>query len=122
MSGYKELNVYQKSYKAVLAVYEMSKRFPKEEVYSLTNQIRRSAASIPLNIAEGYAKRSSQQEFKRYLEISLGSSNEVSVLLDLAKDLGYIEENQYRKASSVYAEISRMINGMIKSIKARSNI
>ncbi len=119
MSGYKDLGVYQKSYKAVLAVYKMSNGFPKEEIYTLTNQIRKAAASIPLNIAEGYAKRSSQQEFKRFLEMALGSSNEVSVLLDLAKDLGYIEEDQYIKASEVYDEISRMISGMIKSIKSQ---
>ena len=118
MSGYKELNVYQKSYKAVVAVYEMSKGFPKEEIYALTNQIRRAAASIPLNIAEGYAKRSSQQEFKRFLEMALGSSNEVSVLLDLAKDLKYIEITQYEKAGKVYDEISRMLNGMIVRIKS----
>ena len=118
MSGYKELNVYQKSYKAVLAVYEMSKGFPKEEIYALTNQICRAAASIPLNIAEGYAKRSSQQEFKRFLEMALGSSNEVSVLLDLAKDLKYIEKTQYDKAVKTYDEISRMLNGMIERIKS----
>lgn len=119
MSGYKELNVYQKSYKAVLMIYKMSEGFPKEEIYALTNQIRRAATSIPLNIAEGYVKRSSQQEFKRFLEMALGSSNEVAVLLDLARDLKYIEEDQYIKASETYDEISRMISGMIKRIKSQ---
>ena len=60
MSGYKSLNVYEKSYKAAIAVYEMTRRFPKEEQYAMTDQIRRAAMSIPLNIAEGYGKKGSQ--------------------------------------------------------------
>ena len=118
MSGYKDLNVYTKSYKAALAVYEMTKNDPKEERYSLTDQIRRAATSIPLNIAEGYGKKSSQQEFKRFLEMALGSSNETQVLLDFAKDLKYIDEEQYIKASQTYDEVSRMLSGMIKRIKS----
>ena len=77
MSGYKELKVYKRSYKAAKAIYEMTVGFPNEERYGITNQLRRAALSIPLNIAEGYAKRESQEEFKRFLMMALGSSNEV---------------------------------------------
>ena len=94
----------------------MTETFPKEEIYGLTSQIRRAATSIPLNIAEGYAKRESQAEFKRYIQIALGSSDEVQVLLDFAKDLSYIEEEKYGKAQTAYKEISKMLNGFSKSI------
>ncbi len=116
MSGYKDLKVYKRSYQAALAIYRMSKDFPKEERYAVTSQIERAAMSIPLNIAEGYAKRSSQQEFKRFLLMAVGSANEVSVLLDFAKDLGYIGKSQYLKASQEYDEIGRMLSEFIKTV------
>ena len=118
MSGYRSLNVYEKSYKAAIAVYEMTRRFPKEEQYAMTDQIRRAAMSIPLNIAEGYGKKRSQQEFNRFLRMGAGSSNEVQVLLDFAKDLGYIATEQYEKARETYEEISRMLAGMMKRVES----
>ena len=116
--GYKQLSVYEKSYKTALAVYRMSGGFPKEEQYGLTSQIRRAATSIPLNIAEGYAKKESQIEFKRYLLMALGSSDEMQVLMSFVRDLGYIEDEKYEKAVAQYEEISRMLNGMISRIKS----
>ena len=116
--GYRRLQIYERSYKAARAIYEMSKTFPKEEMYGITNQIRRASLSIPLNIAEGYVKRESQQEFKRYLMMAIGSSNEVSVLLDFVKDLGFIQREQYEKASREYEEVSRMLNTFIQTTKS----
>ena len=116
--GYKQLSVYEKSYKAALAVYQMSASFPNEEMYGLTGQIRRAATSIPLNIAEGYAKKESQIEFKRYLMMAIGSSDEVQVLLSFVKDLGYIEVEKYEKAIVQYEEISKMLNGLISRVKS----
>ena len=98
VSGYKGLKVYQRSYRAAKAVYEMTEGFPAEERYGITNQLRRASLSIPLNIAEGYAKRESQEEFKRYLKIAIGSSNEMPVLTDFSKDVGHISEETHRKA------------------------
>ena len=118
--GYRSLQVYERSYKAARAIYEMSKTFPKEEMYGITSQIRRASLSIPLNIAEGYVKRESQQEFRRFLTMAIGSSNEVSVLLDFVKDLRYISEEQHEKASREYEEISKMLNAFIE--KTKSNI
>ena len=117
--GYKELKVYEKSYKSALAVYRMTKGFPQEELYGITSQIRRAATSIPLNIAEGYAKRESQEEFKRYLRIALGSSDEMQVLIEFAKDLEYIGEERYTKAKAAYQEVSKMLNGMISKKSER---
>ena len=116
--GYEDLKVYEKSYKSALAIYRMTKRFPKEEIYGMTSQIRRAATSIPLNIAEGYAKRESQEEFKRFLRMAIGSSDEMQVLLEFAKDLEYIEKEQYSRAKAIYQEISKMLNGMISRMKS----
>ena len=116
--GYRKLQIYERSYKAAKAIYEMSRTFPKEEMYGITSQIRRASLSIPLNIAEGYVKRESQQEFKRYLMMAIGSSNEVSVLLDFVKDLGFIRKEQYEKASREYEEVSKMLNRFIETTKS----
>ena len=94
----------------------MTERFPKDEMYGMTSQIRRAATSIPLNIAEGYAKRESQAEFKRYLMMALGSSDEIQVLLSFAKDLEYIDLDTYRKSRDVYKEIAKMLNTFSKNI------
>ena len=120
MQGYKDLRVYEKSYKAAKAIYQLSEEFLKEEIYAITNQIRRASLSIPLNIAEGYVKRGSQREFKRFLEMAIGSSNEVSVLLDFAKDLGYMSEERHEKASREYEEISKMLNVFIQKVEEQS--
>ena len=116
LMGYEDLKVYEKSYKSALSIYRMTERFPKEEIYGLTSQIRRAATSIPLNIAEGYAKKESQTEFKRYLKMALGSSDEMQVLLDFVKDLGYIDLETQQKAREIYKEIAKMLNKMVKSI------
>ena len=81
--------------------------------------MQRASTSIPLNIAEGYAKRESQVEFKRFLMIAIGSANEMSVLLDFSKDLGYISKSQYEKASTEYEELGKMINKFIQSVKQK---
>ena len=122
MSGYKDIQVYERSYKAALAIYRLTERFPGEEIYGVTNQIRRASLSIPLNIAEGYAKRESQNEFKRFLMMAIGSSNEVSVLLEFTKDLGYINKEVYEKAESEYEVIGKMLNRYIQAIVKESKI
>ena len=114
--GYENLAVYERSYRAGLAVYKVTSKYPREERYAMTDQMRRASISIPLNIAEGYAKRSSQEEFKRFLLMAIGSSNEMSVLIEYSKDLGYISEEQYVKASKEYDEIGRMLNSLIKAV------
>ena len=115
--GYRELAVYEKSYKAVLDIYRMSDTFPERERYGMGDQIRRAAMSIPMNIAEGYGKQESGAEFKRYLRMAMGSANEVSVLLAFAEDLGYAEEGVCREMQKRYEEIGRMLNGLIKAVK-----
>ena len=114
------MKVYERSYKAALAVYRITENFPKEELYGITSQIRRAAVSVPLNIAEGYAKRESQAEFKRFLLMAIGSANEMSVLIDFAKDLKMLTVEAYEKANAEYEEIGKMLNGLIKTVTKSS--
>ena len=114
--GYRQLQIYERSYKAALAIYRMTREFPETEKFALTSQMQRAGTSIALNIAEGYAKKSSQEEFKRFLMMALGSANEMSVLIDFSKDLGYITEKQYEKASKEYDEIGKMLNRFVQTI------
>lgn len=94
MQNYKDLKVWEKAHHFTLQVYEVTKSFPKEETYSLTRQIRRAAAAIPANIAEGTGKNS-KSEFAHFLNISLGSANEAEYFLILSKDLNYLNENTF---------------------------
>ena len=109
---YKDLAVYQKAYQAALDVYRIAKQFPREEIYGLMSQIKRASTSIPLNIAEGYGKRQSASEFKRFLMMAIGSSDEVRVLLDFSKDLGYVTPEAHGILYAVYEEIGKMLNGL----------
>ena len=121
MSGYKELKVYQKSYQAARAIYRITKEFPEEEKYGMTSQMRRASMSIALNIAEGYAKRESQQEFKRFLMMAIGSANEMEVLIDFAGDEGYISKETHEKAAEEYATIGKMLNRMIQRVNEQAS-
>ena len=116
MSDYRKLAVYNKALDFVQEVYRISKKFPQDEQFVLTSQIKRSVTSICLNIAEG-AGRSSKKEFVQFLRISLGSSLETSSILDIAKRLFFVTEEEYNKLLEASSEISKMLNGLIKSVK-----
>jgi four helix bundle protein len=94
MQNYKELQVWKKAHDLTLNVYDITKKFPKEEMFSLTSQIRRSCYSIPSNIAEGCGKFTSL-DFANYLQIALGSLNETEYFVLLSRDLNYIDETTY---------------------------
>lgn len=108
MQNYKELKVWEKSHQFTLKVYQLTLSFPKEELYGLTNQLRRAASSIPANIAEGCGKNS-QQELAHFLNISLGSANESEYFLLLAKDLKYISEDSFENLFDNINEIKAML-------------
>lgn len=99
MQNYKELRVWEKAHFYTLKVYEASKLFPKDEIYSLTNQLRRAASSIPANIAEGCGKNS-QLEFAHSLNIALGSANESEYFLILSRDLKYLDEGKFAELTN----------------------
>ena len=119
--GYRELQVYERSYRAGLAIYELTKPMPEEERYGIVSQMRRAGTSIPANIAEGYAKRESANEFRRFLQMALGSANEMNVWLDYAKDLGYISKEKYEKANREYDEIGKMLRSLIRAVTEQSS-
>ena len=94
MKSHKELNVWKGSIDLVTQLYKITKQFPKEELYGLTNQIRRSAVSIPSNISEG-AARNQTKEYIRFLNIAQGSLSELETQLIIAKNLGYIDSELF---------------------------
>jgi len=96
-------------------VYKITKRFPKEELFGLTSQIRRAALSIPLNIVEGYARNSSA-DFKRFLLISFGSLKEIKYLLNFSFKENYISEADYSELISLADEIGRMLWAAVKKL------
>lgn len=116
MQNYKDLKVWEKAHHFTLKVYETTKTFPKEEIYGLTSQLRRASSSIPANIAEGSGKNS-KNEFAHFLNISLGSANEAEYFLILAKDLKYIEENNFTILTVLANEIKAMLIGLISKVR-----
>lgn len=98
MRDFKKFEVWQLSHQLTLKIYTTTKNFPREEMFGLTSQIRRSFASIAYNISEG-SGRNSDKEFANFINIALGSSNEAENQLILAKDLDYIHENEYQNLS-----------------------
>ncbi len=120
MQSYKELEVYVRSYEQAKAVYVLAQKFPEEERYGFTSQIRRAAVSIPLNIAEGYGKVETGNELLRYLSMARGSSAEMEVLLEFAKDFGYISEAEYIQRMKQQEAVGKMLTGLIKSIRSKS--
>ena len=115
MKSHKDLNVWQKSMELVLDIYKTTNSFPKEEIYGLTNQIRRAAVSIPSNIAEGSA-RNHDKELTQFLYISLGSCAEIETQIILSKDLQYINLETYDKIDKSIKDIRNMLIGLIKSV------
>jgi four helix bundle protein len=114
--AFEKLIVLKKAHSLVLNIYDLTKEFPKDEVYGLTSQIRRAAISIPSNIVEGKS-RNSKKDYLRFLLISRGSLEEVKYQLLLSKDLNYIKEKEYIKLYDLTNEVGKLINGLINSIK-----
>lgn len=113
---FKNIKVWQKAHELVLEIYKLTKIFPISERYGLTNQLRRSAASIATNIVEGY-KRRSDKEFAYFLNIADGSLEETKYHLLLANDLKYIDKCSYEKLIMVAEEVGRMLYGLQKSLR-----
>ena len=116
MQDYKKLKVWELSHELTLEVYQKTSVFPKEELFGLTSQLRRASSSIPTNIAEGCG-RNSNKDFAQFLNISLGSLNEVTYFILLAKDLNYINIEEYSKLTDECNEIKAMLIGLINKIR-----
>lgn len=115
LQSYQELVGWKKGIALVADVYRLTQRFPKEEMYGLTSQIRRAAVSIPSNIAEGQG-RLSRGEFKQFLGHARGSVFEVESQILIARNLGYLNENDAATLLARIAELGRILNGLLKSL------
>ncbi len=102
-----------------LAVYNATTMFPRDELYGLTSQIRRSCASIPANIAEGCG-RGGDGEFARFLQIAMGSASEIEYHLLLASDLKFLDGSNYERLATEVTEVKRMLTSLIQKLKAKS--
>jgi four helix bundle protein len=108
VKDFRQLKVWEKAHQLTLNVYQSSRAFPKDELYGMTSQVRRSASSIPANIAEGCG-RGSDAEMARFCRIGLGSASELEYHLLLAHDLGYLDENKYQTIVADVYEVKRML-------------
>lgn len=115
MQNYKDLQVWKKSHEFTLEIYKVTKNFPKEEIFGVVSQLRRSGSSIPTNIAEG-SGRFTQKDFANFLQISLGSSQEAEYLIFLSKELNYISEADFITLNKSIGEIKAMLISLIKKV------
>jgi four helix bundle protein len=116
LKNHKDLDVWKKSIDLVAQIYEISKNFPKEEMFGLQGQVRRAAISIPSNIAEG-ASRNSKKEFIQFLYVALGSASEVETQIILAQKIGYL--NDVNKILLNIEDIKKMLNGLISFLRKK---
>jgi four helix bundle protein len=116
MTSFRNLNVYTKSKELVKQIYELLKKFPREEQFALSDQLRRAVISIPSNIAEG-SGRNSQKDQAHFYNIAYGSLMEVFSQLDIACDLGYISQEEFNQLESLINEEAKMLSGLIAKRK-----
>ena len=117
MKDFHELKVWQKAHRLALAVYQITAPFPREELYGLTSQLRRSASSIPANLAEGCG-RQGDAEFARFCSIALGSASELEYHLLLARDLKLIQARDYEELAGRATELKRMLTALLQKLNA----
>jgi four helix bundle protein len=119
MSDFRKLLIWQKSMALITKIYFSTNNFPKEEIFGLTSQIRRSSISIPSNIAEG-SGRESDKDFLRFLNISTGSLFEMQTQLEIAKNITYLNQEEFNNLYEDSREVERMLVAFIKKIKDRN--
>ena len=120
MKRYERLEAWQAAHQLVLLTYRVTKSFPREELYGLTSQARRAAFSVAANIAEGSAKRG-PREFRRYLDIALGSLSELSYIFQLVKDLDLIEPTRWSDLDQARERAGRLTWGLYRSVRNRAD-
>jgi four helix bundle protein len=118
MKSYRDLVVWQKGVKLVTEIYKITAKFPKSEIFGLTSQMRRAAASIPANLAEGYARRH-RTENLQFVKISFGSGAELETFLLIAQNLGYVSKADVKEAEALLDEVMRMLNKLGESLAAK---
>ena len=117
MKNFRDMRVWEKAHTFVLRMYDVTKSFPKSELYGLTNQLRRAAVSIPANLAEGCGKNT-DPEFARYIDIASGSASETDYLTLLARDLKFIGPDVYGEMFEEITAIRKMLTALKKTVKS----
>lgn len=118
--GFRELIAWQKSMDLAETVYKMTSSFPAEEKYGIVSQMRRSAVSIPSNIAEGQLRKS-KKEFSQFISISLGSCAELSTQLELSQRFGFLAENNFKEISKRIDEVMKILHGLRNKLTLKTN-
>ena len=118
MRNYRDLKVWEKAHALVLTCYEITKPFPREEIFGLISQIRRAASSIPANIAEGCGRRGNA-ELHRFLQMAMGSASELETELIIANRLGYLDESSFQVLIRELDRIGRLITGLVRHLGTR---
>src|SRR6266704_2229100 len=119
MMPFERLDAWRASHELAVAIYAATKAFPKSELYGLTSQLRRAAFSVPANIAEGAAKRGSA-EFRRFLDVAVGSFSEVSYALLFAHEVGFLSTEEYRRLDTVRSRAGKVLWGLYASIARKA--
>lgn len=118
MKTFRDLIVWQKAMSFVTEIYSITKTFPQEEQFGLSSQIRRSAVSVPSNVAEGYGRHSTQ-DYIRFLRIGISSLFELQTQLDISHNLHYLDDNRYYKLYEKSREIERMLSSLINKLASK---
>lgn len=118
LKSFQELEAWKKAHNLTLAVYSVTRAFPRDERFGLISQLRRAASSVPANIAEGFGRRSTK-DFIRYLEIASGSLEEVRYFLILSRDLGYLNGKQHLRLSGQCDGVGKLLGGLAQSLRKR---
>lgn len=113
--SYRELILWQRAIQVCIAIYHATKAFPREEIYGLTNQLRRASVSVPSNIAEGYG-RLSKEQFKYFLGVARGSNLELQTQLVIARELGFTSAREVERIEGLSFEVGKMLTAMLKKL------
>jgi four helix bundle protein len=116
--SHKDLDVWKKSVRLVVDLYRLTKRFPPEERFGLTAQIRRASTSVPANIAEGWG-RGSTKEYIQFLKIARGSLTELDTHLIVSGELGYVDANESARIETAVSDVGKMLNRLIRALDAK---
>jgi len=116
IKNFYDLNAWKKAYEFVLEIYKTTKKFPREELYGITNQLRRASASIAANIAEGFSRYHYNDKI-RFYHNARGSVSETQNFLFLARDLSFLKEKEFKDIFDLSEEVNKLINGLVRSIE-----
>ena len=113
--SYRDLVIWQRAIQVCVAIYRLTKSFPREEIYGLSNQLRRASVSVPSNIAEGYG-RLTREQYRHFLGIAKGSNLELQTKLVIARELGFSDPQEIDRAESLSFEVGKMLTTMLKGL------